>query len=77
MTFGDSFAFGEEVRVSDNQTFSYDLEKLPPGSEAISAGGGKSALRVSAVLICHYIVDFETRPMDDTLEYVEVKGFES
>jgi hypothetical protein len=36
LTFGDSFTFGEEV--SDNETFSYYLEKLLPGSEVINFG---------------------------------------
>jgi hypothetical protein len=36
LTFGDSFTFGEEV--SDNETFSYDLEKLLPNSEVINFG---------------------------------------
>ncbi len=36
LSFGDSFTFGEEV--SDNETFSYNLEKLLPGSEVINFG---------------------------------------
>src|SRR6516164_467780 len=36
LTFGDSFTFGDEV--SDNETWSYYLEKLLPGSEIINFG---------------------------------------
>jgi hypothetical protein len=36
LTFGDSFTFGEEV--NDNETWSYYLEKLLPGSEVINFG---------------------------------------
>jgi hypothetical protein len=36
LTFGDSLTFGDEV--SDNETWSYYLEKLLPGSEVINFG---------------------------------------
>jgi len=36
LTFGDSFTFGDEV--SDNETWTYYLEKLLPGSEVINFG---------------------------------------
>jgi hypothetical protein len=36
LVFGDSYAFGEEV--SDDQTFSAQLEKLSPGLEVINMG---------------------------------------
>ena len=36
LTFGDSFTFGEEV--SDDETWTYFLEKLLPGSEVINFG---------------------------------------
>jgi hypothetical protein len=36
LTFGDSFTFGQEV--SDDQTWSYFLEKLLPSSEVINFG---------------------------------------
>ena len=36
LTFGDSFTFGDEV--SDDETWTYFLEKLLPGSEVINFG---------------------------------------
>ena len=37
----------------------------------------KLELRVCGVLICNYFVDFKIVYADDTVKYVEIKGFET